>query len=1499
MISSSTLGLVSALEVPRDTDLSSLSSLGIESGPETTETVKQFIRKFSTRGLNEGVLHVYQLLLEHTVFLHATLEDGLAMDGSGGKVHPSITIKIIDPDTLREVGEGEMGEVWVHSEGNPAGIWGREELYKGWFHAKLEGDEEREYYNTRENGCLISGRFFTTQGDENLMEVGKRWACSTVIEYQIERHFPELRSGGSVAVEWDSTLALAGGSPLSPHSQPPRTGLALFAELQNKELDRYALSEKIAARIGLEFHVETLLVVLLPLNSIPHTECGERDRSICKEKLLSGTLQVIHQWSPSTSGNRAAVKPECVPLPTTPIPPRDIATPMQEQSPPAVPELKLVASPTTEELSAAVPRKESRFCLEDAPPKSPDCSAVEETATTPRVDHLAPPGAGERELGRGLVGQEEEVLSIISDILDEEVEMDTNIWEIGCDSLSALEISGKLERHLGFSVEPHLLFAYQTPRALLEKLKRTLLHLCSPVGATEPISEGGVAQLGSVTRPLIPSQEDEVAIVGVACRFPGCSSPETLWELLTEKRVCISHFQDPKTGKSIHGGFTEKMANFDREWFNVSEKEASRMDPQQSILLHTVSECLLRSGYTSLDEVRGSRIGVFVGFWGSDARAMSLASEKPPPYTSYIGTMTANRISYTLDLKGPSMAVDTACAASLTALEIACCFIHQGKCSEALVGGVNALLDPRVFDVSSVMGATSLRGESRVFDEGADGYVRGEGCGVVLLKSVRGALRHGNRILAVVKSVESLHNGVSATLTAPNKQSQSLLLRRSLSSAMMWQGDISYLEAHGTGTPLGDPMEISAVQEVFGEKGTAREPRVGPLVVGSIKANIGHLEAAAGMAGLIKTVMVLEHAKAPGNAGLHTVNPAMNVNPHTILLPRETVSLDTHFTCGPQSSNLLSAGVSSFGIGGSIASAILQQYSQLPHLGQVHCSLVLDGELGNLSTDQLMAAIQLLRARLCSFNSAYLSCVEAFQRAVKPVRGLASEAYYRHPAYLTFCLLYSVAKTVHAHGPELSFVMGTTLCAEVVVLAVADVLILSDAMRLLLAGMAPQVFNIKFITEEEMQPTMSFLSPTLNQHCLPGRFPPSSLNQLIHAIQRAPLMQSTCNDPAMATSYLSLARRYGSLLVVTFNPHSSVVGRDPGNEDTILQLQSSGLLDHFRESFISLRQHSDRITHSKTQFPSDKAEMPDFYKRYPVRAALRDASLHRPEAKGRDRPPNQSRGEVGDGVRVKHRLSCADESGYLTPTTSAESLKRSTPAASPEKPRPKPHPPITTPTVQTPTEQAVFARLMALIRSDLLPELTLADQEVGERDFKSLGLDSVGLLELQDLILQEWNIDLPLQRMLTDLGSVGALAREVAAHLERGRGEGSYYTVPSTVELNGYSKEKLKSVQGFTVGRCGYGRVEFFGGIDISSVDLSSQLVEMERESIRVCEGSKTSLNRPALVFFDGHTTQGGGGGGGGEERVKKVLESLGESSSLVYSDATTGEIVIKTDKLC
>ena len=1409
MLPNSSLDLISSVEVAPDINLSSLRYLGNGSEPISAETMKKFQEKFSSCGLGDGVLHACYMSPEHAVFVCGSQEgEELMIEGgkvSCGRPHPSVIVKVVDPETRCEMGDGEEGEMWVLSNGNAEGYWGGGEMVsEATFMAQLVGDTERSYLRTGDMGCILAGHIFISGRRENLMVAGERQFYMNQVEQKLETRFPELRRGRTAVVEWDSALALADHSPSPTKPQAPRVGLGIFAELCNEEslqaTQCHTLAEKIATRVGLDFRVETQLVALLPLGTMPCTGSGEKHRPLCKAKLLTGTLHTIYHWTPSSSSSTAGleIKPEFIPLPPTPIPPRQTTTtaamvkmeresPKLTQSPPKIPELKLETSPTAEKV-AGIPRKESRFCLEDAPVvmergKSPEPLAVTAEPITPHVvDHLLPPGAAEKEKARVLVGQEAAVLSIISCVLDEYVGMDSNIWDLGCDSLCAAEISTRLEQHLGFSVEPHLLFAYQTPRALLEKLKRTLFQLCSPVGV-EPAPERGVATPGGVAKSLLAGQEDEVAIVAMACRLPGCSSPEELWLLQMEKTVSISHFQDQERGRWIHGGFTEKMSNFDHNWFGISQKEASTMDPQQSILLHTATECLQRSGYTTLDEIRGSNMGVFVGYWGSDAHTLALYSENPPPYTGYIGTMTANRISYTFDLKGPSMVIDTACAASLTALEVACIFLQRRKCSEALVGGVNALLDGRMFDVSSEMGAISPRGESQVFDASASGYVRGEGCGVVLLKRVRDAIQDGNRILAVVKSVESRHNGRAATLTAPNKQSQVRLLRTALTTATLGPWDITYLEAHGTGTPLGDPMEMSAIREVFAQPND--EQRGGPLIVGSIKANVGHLEAAAGVAGVIKTVLVLEHAKAPGCASLQSVNPALKIDQKKILLPQEATELDSHtlhHTHGSSSisPNLLSASVSSFGIGGSIASAVLQQFSQLPHLGQVKCSLILVGEVGDVTRDQVMAAIQLLRARFFAFNSAYVSCVEAFQKAIKPVKILASDLYYHHPAYLMFCLLYGVVKTLQTHGVNISFAMGTTLCAEVVVLALADVLILSDAMRLLLAGLAPQLFNIKFITEDEMQPAASFLSPTLNHLCLPGRFSPVSLNQLIDAMQHTHLMLPTCSDPTLATNYVSIAQRgYGSLLIVTLDPDAPIIraASSSGKPAYTLQLQSSGLVSHFRETFLELRGTHDKMIFSKMDAPSPDVQMPGFYQRYPMRAALRKSSSlshSRPEVKVQDRPSMANRSEE---TKSKHRLSCADESGYLTQTTSAESLKNSTPVASPDKLHPKPHP-LTTPNSPPPKsdmslrEQKVFDRIMSLVRSELLPGLTLPDRKAGEKELKALGLDSVALLEIQDHLLQQWEVDIPLQRLTSDLNTVNSIAREVAGLCAKGEREG-------------------------------------------------------------------------------------------------------------------------------
>ena len=1574
MVPNFALDLAAAANVPPNTDLSSLHFLSNGSESVSIDTMKRFRLKFAPHGLQKHTLRAFYGLSEHTVHLCASTEELFIKSGQvgNGRPHSSVTVKAVNPNTHTEVEEGAEGEIWIHSESKALGYWGKEEASKETFHAKLVGDKERTYLRTGDMGFILSGSVFIAGRMKNLVVFSGRKIYMNDIENRVESLFSELRSGRTVAVEWDSTLASTPSqtsrSTLSPTQCPaPRRGIGFFAELQKDCLQAtecHMLAEKIAARIGIDFRVETLLVALLPLQMMPHTGSGKRQRPLCKTNLLNGTLQVVCQWSPSTMRlareaqsareAHAAIKPEFIPLPSTPLTTTEKTTAAVQSAqtpklsstvqttPPKLPTLELESSPQLEDMGV-IPRKESRFCLEDAPPALHTC--MEPTAeTAPFVDQLAVPDTAPKERGEKLMGQEKTVIDIISKVLGVGIEMDTNIWAHGCDSVKAIQISGRLEQCLGFSVEAHFLYAYQTPRALLEKLKRTLLHLCSPVNPAHSAAtrqpESGPLPCNLACKPPsrpAPICDRNVAIIGMACKFPGCDSPEELWKLLMEKTVAITHLQEPLSGRWIHGGFTQRMACFDHKWFGVSKMEASRMDPQQSILLHTAWECLHRSGYDSPDEVKGSKIGVFIGFWGSDAHALSLAADNPPPCTGYAGALTANRISYVFDLKGPSMVINTACAASLTALDVAVTYIHQGKCSQALVGGVNALLDYKMFQTFSSMGMLAPKGESCVFDIGASGFVRGEGCGMVMLKRVGDALKDGDRIHAVLKSVETHHNGTAATLTAPNKYAQMTLLRTSLSSARMGPNDVSYMEAHGTGTPLGDPMEMDAIQQVFGQPKAANKiPRVGPLIVGSIKANIGHLEAGAGIAGLIKTVLVLEHAKAPSNPGLKTTNPALKIDPAQILLPRETVGLDEHYMYGPENHNLLCAGVNSFGIGGAITNALVQQYSQLPHLARVKCSLVLGGEFGSVTKEQVMGIIQLLRARLTSFNDAYLSCIEAFQRAVKPVKVLMTETYYHHPAYLMFCLLYSTVRTLEAHDVEISFLLGTNMCAEVVSLAIANVLILSDAMRLLLAGMVPHLFNIKFIVEEEMLLTTSFLSPTLNQLCLPGRFPPSSLNQIIQDIQRTTLMQCTCRNPVLAANLISIAKGYGSLTGVTLHPNSVVMKAVKKSTKTanLLQLHTPGLIDHLRETCLQIRQTSDQIASKDCESPAVNMLMPKFYERYPMRALQLTDSLQDYYGSSHDHDASQHKLHDKSDSRKQdsRKQSCAEESGYLTHVASAESLKSSTPAISPIKAQP---PLPTTTTNQTPegkqqhiavSEQSIVDEILDLIRNDLVVDIVQPNKEVAEVGLSELGLDSISHIELRDLLTQSYGIKLTILQ-IAELNTVKAIAEEVSRQCkskqpdisderavesdkehkqlskdswhqqerEQHLSESGYYTIPSMEELRRLSGDELTHILNFTVGRSGHGKVQFLGETDMSGLDFTHKLVQIEDGSIDLCASSRSTLNKPAVLFYENVLSSETGSTL--KEPINKWFESASVQASVVHSDHTNGQLVIKVEQ--
>ena len=372
-------------------------------------------------------------------------------------------------------------------------------------------------------------------------------------------------------------------------------------------------------------------------------------------------------------------------------------------------------------------------------------------------------------------------------------------------------------------------------------------------------------------------QKEPIAIVGIGLRLPGGAHDESsLWQMLADGVDAISEIPgdrwdldayydlDPdKPGKmnTRHGAFIKGVDQFDAEFFGVSPREAVSMDPQHRLLMETSWEALENAAIAPAT-LRGSHTGVFVGIGNSDYWRMVYGDEEQIDAYSALGnaySVAAGRLSYFLGVHGPAMAVDTACSASLVAVHLACRSLRSGECTLALAAGVNLILSPEVNINFSKSRMLAPDGRCKTFDAGADGYVRGEGCGVVVLKTLSAAQNDGNRILAVIRGSAVNQDGRSGGLTAPNGPAQEAVIRAALAAAGVDPHEVSYLEAHGTGTSLGDPIEVRAASAVLCQD---RPPDL-PLAIGSIKTNIGHLEAAAGVAGLLKVVVALRKGQIP------------------------------------------------------------------------------------------------------------------------------------------------------------------------------------------------------------------------------------------------------------------------------------------------------------------------------------------------------------------------------------------------------------------------------------------------------------------------------------------------------------------------------------------------------------------------------------------------------------------------------------------------------------
>jgi acyl transferase domain-containing protein/NADPH:quinone reductase-like Zn-dependent oxidoreductase/acyl carrier protein len=535
---------------------------------------------------------------------------------------------------------------------------------------------------------------------------------------------------------------------------------------------------------------------------------------------------------------------------------------------------------------------------------------------------------------------------------------------LGMDSLGALELRNRLARQLDISLPATL--AFETP---------TVGGLADYILTELKLAE---TQAPSQSRPA--ASNVPIAITGVSCRFPGAANLAAYWTLLREGRDQITEVPasrwdaaawfdpDPATPNRTnarHGGFLDSIDGFDAGLFRISPREAQAMDPQQHLLLETAWEAL-EQALIAPDSLRDTATGVFIGIGISDFATLQV-SDPAAQVQMHTGTGTglcfgAGRLSHTLGLRGPSMSIDTACSSSLVALHLACQSLRAGECTTALAGGVHLMLSPHLWVYLSKVGALSPSGRCATFDAAADGYVRGEGAAMLVLKRLDDALAQGDPVFGVIHGSAVNHDGASGGLTVPSGPAQAELIAAALGAASVQPHEVGYVEAHGTGTPLGDPIELRALGQVFG----GRRADDAKLLIGSVKTNIGHLEAASGLAGLVKVVLSLAHRQIPPT--LHFRNPTPHIDWAGLPLevPTETLEwpVDRPY-----------AGISSFGLSGTNAHVIVGPAPQMPEPND----LVANAEPGATTTEPPPASVLCLsangRAALAELAGEYARCL--------------------------------------------------------------------------------------------------------------------------------------------------------------------------------------------------------------------------------------------------------------------------------------------------------------------------------------------------------------------------------------------------------------------------------------------------------------------------------------------------------------------------------------------
>ena len=826
-----------------------------------------------------------------------------------GHITRDNTVLIVDPETRRLCAPDEVGEIWASGPSIARGYWRRREDTERVFGARPEPSDGRTYLRTGDLGFFRGRQLFIAGRLKDLLIVRGRNIHPQDVELTVQRVGRQLRagSGATFSIEVDGREEVVIAQELEP-------GGAAVAD---------DLLARIRQAVADDHELTPHAVLLLKAGAIPKTTSGKIQRRATKKELLALSLDVVAaSVAVDTDVSPASLSPAAVAFGglAGDVKRRVIETWIEEMLPGAK---GRAAGATFADLGATyadlqriVASAFQRFGVHVPLGRMlahPSVSALLDAiapVAAPESDAPLPtlPARTAEEIHTWLVGRVAASLGLSTSAID----TSRPFQELGLDSAHAVTIADGLSAWLGRRVPQTLVWDHPTIDAAARALSLPAAR----------------AEAGRDDASAPPADDREaIAIVGMGCRFPGAPNVDAFWRLLRDGRDAVGEvppsrwnmdaLYDPTPGVpgkivTRWGAFLDRIDGFDAPFFSLSLREAVRVDPQQRLLLEVAWEALEDAG-EPVDGLSGSDTGVFVGISNHDYS--SLLFEDPTTLDAHTGSgnalsIAANRLSYVFDLKGPSMAVDTACSASLVAVHTACESLLRGECSRALVAGVNLIVTPHLSIVFSQAKMLSPDGRCKTFDDRADGYVRGEGCGVVVLKRLSDALKSGDRVLAVIAGSAINHDGRSNGLTAPNGSAQRAVIQRALARANVKPQEVGYVEAHGTGTALGDPIELEALASVYGRGRPAGES----CLVGSVKTNIGHLEAAAGIAGLMKATLAIASGHVPAHLHLKTPNERMAWRDSNLSIP-------THLTpwTGPRV-----AAVSSFGFGGANAHVVLR-----------------------------------------------------------------------------------------------------------------------------------------------------------------------------------------------------------------------------------------------------------------------------------------------------------------------------------------------------------------------------------------------------------------------------------------------------------------------------------------------------------------------------------------------------------------------------------------------